>query len=248
MPAEIPAQPNAAPRIHLIDDAADMHELLADYFSDSPFVFSGSLDSTAGLEHVLTQGADLVLLDLMMPGLDGFEICRRLRAHDRWLPIVFLTARKDDFDRILGLEIGADDFLFKPFSARELEARIKSILRRRRPQSPPVRTLKVLSHGGLRLEPDSRQVWMHQRPIELTTTEFEILHCLMQNAGRVLKRDILLDTVYGNVYEGFDRTIDVMIYRLRHKLGIKGGGPIRTIRGVGYLFEKTDAGEIFNLD
>ncbi|MEZ0368494.1 MAG: response regulator transcription factor [Candidatus Sericytochromatia bacterium] len=231
-------------RIHMIDDETDMHELLADYFADTPFAFSASASPEAGIAHVLESGADLVLLDLMMPGMDGFEVCKRLRAHDRWLPIIILTARKDELDKILGLELGADDFLFKPFSARELEARIKTILRHsnRRRDQPAGPETSELTHAasGLSLDPDGRRVILNGREIELTTTEFDILHCLMANAGRVLSRDALMNQVRGFEFDAFDRTIDVMIYRLRQKLGDKSRKDflIKTIRGVGYLFPK----------
>ncbi|PKL76840.1 MAG: DNA-binding response regulator [Candidatus Melainabacteria bacterium HGW-Melainabacteria-1] len=232
-----------AMRIHMIDDELEMHELLADYFADTPFAFSASATPEAGIAHVISNGADLVLLDLMLPGMDGFEVCRRLRAHDRWLPIVILTARKDELNKIVGLELGADDYLFKPFSVRELEARIKTILRHseRRSQSKPGSGQdQVLRHisSGLVLDPNSRRVTLHDRVIELTTTEFNVLQALMAQAGRVLSRDALINAVHGIDDESFDRTIDVMIYRLRQKLNDKQRSEplIKTIRGIGYQF------------
>lgn len=237
-------------RIHMIDDETDMHKLLGDYFSDTPFSFSASATPEQGLEHVYADKPDLVILDLMLPGMDGFEVCRRLRAFDRWLPILILSARRDDLDKILGLELGADDYLSKPFSARELEARIKTILRHseRRataghaPDLALVSADDVLVHAvsGLRLEPAARRVTILGEPVELTSTEFDILACLMSRAGRVLTRDALMNEVHGQDFEAFDRTIDVMIYRLRQKLGDKGRKEplIKTIRGVGYLFAR----------
>ncbi|HEY9840006.1 MAG: response regulator transcription factor [Candidatus Sericytochromatia bacterium] len=232
-------------RIHMIDDDEDMRELLGDYFADSAFEFSSSPTPEKGIAYVMTQGTDLVILDLMMPGMDGFEVCKRLRAHDRWLPIIMLTARKDDLDKIIGLELGADDYMSKPFNQRELEARIKTILRRSEQRSEPDDVLadaRPLTHiaSGLSLDPAGRRVMLNGREIELTTTEFDILHILMSNAGRVQTRDMLMNQVRGIEFDAFDRTIDVMIYRLRQKLGDKSRQEnlIKTIRGVGYLFPK----------
>ena len=234
-----------AMRIHMIDDDEDMRELLGDYFADSAFEFSSSPTPQTGIDYVLSQGTDLVILDLMMPGMDGFEVCKRLRAHDRWLPIVMLTARKDDLDKIIGLELGADDYMSKPFNPRELEARIKTILRRseQRPEAEEAHAdSKPLTHAssGLSLDPASRRVSLKGQDVELTTTEFDILHCLMSHAGRVMTRDFLMNEVRGIEFDAFDRTIDVMIYRLRQKLGDKSRTEnlIKTIRGVGYLFPK----------
>ncbi|PKL76842.1 MAG: DNA-binding response regulator [Candidatus Melainabacteria bacterium HGW-Melainabacteria-1] len=232
-------------RIHMIDDDEAMHELLQDYFADTAFHFSASPTPMAGIEHVMSIPTDLVILDLMLPSMDGFEVCKRLRAHNRWLPIIMLTARKDDLDKIIGLELGADDYLSKPFNPRELEARIKTILRRseQRPESEPdAAETKAIEHTAsqLRLEPASRRVTLQGREIELTTTEFDILQALMSNAGRVMTRDFLMNEVRGIDFEAFDRTIDVMIYRLRQKLTDKDRKEnlIKTIRGVGYLFSK----------
>lgn len=230
----------------MIDDDEDMHELLEDYFSGTAFEFSASPTPEAGIAYVINHKPDLVLLDLMLPGMDGFEVCKRLRTHDRWLPILMLTARKDDLDKIIGLELGADDYLSKPFNPRELEARIKTILRRSEQRAEPVESADsddpIFEHrpSGLKLEPASRRVSLGGTDIEMTTTEFDILACLMSHAGRVMTRDLLMTEVRGFEFEAFDRTIDVMVYRLRQKLDKTGGqgGLIKTIRGVGYLFPK----------
>lgn len=232
-------------RIHMIDDDEEMHELLDDYFTGTAFQFSASPTPEAGIAKVIADKPDLVILDLMLPGMDGFEVCKRLRAHDRWLPILMLTARKDDLDKIIGLELGADDYLSKPFNPRELEARIKTILRRSEQRPEPIEENPdepVLEHrpSGLRLEPASRRVTLGGMDIEITTTEFDILACLMSHAGRVMTRDALMTDVRGFDFDAFDRTIDVMVYRLRQKLEKAGGqgSLIKTIRGVGYLFPK----------
>lgn len=228
----------------MIDDDEGIRELLGDYFADTAFQFSASPTPEVGIAHVLNNGTDLVILDLMMPGMDGFEVCKRLRAADRWLPIIMLTARKDDLDKIIGLELGADDYMSKPFNPRELEARIKTILRRseQRGETKDAPEEKPLHHlsSGLTVDPASRRVTLAGEHLELTTTEFDILYCLMSHAGRVMTRDFLMNEVRGIDFDAFDRTIDVMIYRLRQKLGDKDRKEnlIQTIRGVGYLFPK----------
>lgn len=233
-------------RVHMIDDDEDMHDLLSDYFQDESIVFSASPTPTKGLEYVRTHEVDLVLVDFMMPEMDGFETCRHLRQHNPLLPIIILTAKKDDYNRIVGLELGADDYLAKPFNPRELLARIKTIMRRfersqqwQQNNKPAENLLKSeLHHISLNL--DARQVLRHGNPIELTSTEFDILHCLMENAGMVLTREALMNKVRGIDFDAFDRTIDVFISRLRQKLDDNPRKPeiIKTIRGVGYLFTK----------
>lgn len=234
-------------RVHMIDDDEEMHELLSDYFADESIAFSASASPQAGIEHVQPTNTDLVLVDLMMPGMDGFETCRALRAKNPLLPIIMLTAKKDDYNRIVGLELGADDYLSKPFNPRELLARIKTIMRRfERGQDFHNQQMAATEHllssetHHLQLNLQSRQVVHQQQELELTSTEFDMLACLLENAGIVQTRDNLMNKVRGIDFDAFDRTIDVFISRLRQKLGDNSRKPeiIKTVRNVGYLFTK----------
>lgn len=233
-------------RVHMIDDDEEMHELLADYFADEAIDFSASASPSAGLAHLESQPVDLVLLDFMLPEMDGFETCRQLRARQPLLPIIMLTAKKDDYNRIVGLELGADDYIAKPFNPRELLARIKTIMRRfSRAEafhaSQPANSEKLSApQHGLELDLAARSVQHHGQPVELTSTEFDMLACLVENAGIVLSREALMNKVRGLDFEAFDRTIDVFISRLRQKLSDTPRQPeiIKTIRGVGYLLTR----------
>jgi DNA-binding response OmpR family regulator len=169
----------------------------------------------------------LVVLDLGLPGIDGFEVCRMLRAHSK-VPIVMLTARDEEPDRVAGLELGADDYVAKPFSPRELAARIKAILRRAEPRDPN----ELLTVGPIVLRRDSRDVTVDGSSVELTTKEFDLLACFLEHPGIVLSRERLLDLVWGMTYPGGTRTVDVHVAQLRRKIG--GAESIRTVRGSGY--------------
>jgi DNA-binding response OmpR family regulator len=169
----------------------------------------------------------LVVLDIGLPGIDGFEVCRRMRAQSK-VPIVMLTARDEEPDRVAGFELGADDYVPKPFSPRELAARIKAILRRAERQSDD----EVLAVGGIVLRRDSREVTVAGEPVELTSKEFELLACFLEHAGIVLSRERLLDLVWGMTYPGGTRTVDMHVVQLRRKLG--DARAIQTVRGAGY--------------
>jgi two-component system, OmpR family, response regulator len=169
----------------------------------------------------------LVVLDIGLPGIDGFEVCRMLRAHSK-VPIVMLTARDEEPDRVAGLELGADDYVAKPFSPRELAARIKAILRRAEPRDPN----EMLTVGPIVLRRDSRDVTVDGDSVELTTKEFDLLACFLEHPGIVLSRERLLDLVWGMTYPGGTRTVDVHVAQLRRKLG--SSESIRTVRGTGY--------------
>ena len=234
-------------RVHMIDDDEEMHELLSDYFADEQIDFSASATPHAGLAHVNAENTDLVLVDLMMPGMDGFETCRALRDKNPLIPIIMLTAKKDDYNRIVGLELGADDYLSKPFNPRELLARIKTIMRRfERGQQFQAQQVSETEHllnsstHDLTLNLQSRQAMHQAQELELTSTEFDMLACLLENAGIVQTRDNLMNKVRGVDFDAFDRTIDVFISRLRQKLNDNPRKPeiIKTIRNVGYLFTK----------
>jgi two-component system response regulator CpxR len=222
-------------RILLVDDDAELCSLLTEFLQREGFTVDCEHEGNRGLEKALSPEVDLVVLDVMLPGIDGFEILRRLRAQSK-IPVLMLTARGEDVDRIIGLELGADDYLPKPFNPRELAARIRAILRRYE-QRPPA-TSGRLEVNGIALDPASREVIAHGKRVELTTFEFDILDMLMRAAGRVLSRDALMENFYNRKATAFDRSIDMHISHLRKKLE-QGTPLIKTIRGVGYQFCRT---------
>jgi two-component system response regulator CpxR len=219
----------------LVDDDAELCSLLGEFLRREGFTVSCEHDGVRGLEHAADAGIDLVVLDVMLPGLDGFEILRRLRQRSK-VPVIMLTARGEDVDRIVGLELGADDYLPKPFNPRELAARIRAILRRYEPRPPAVGGR--LEVNGVTVDPGTREVFVAGKRIELTTFEFDILELLMRSAGRVLSRDALMENFYNRKATPFDRSIDMHISHLRKKLE-HGETIIKTIRGVGYQFCRT---------
>jgi DNA-binding response OmpR family regulator len=191
-------------------------------------------DGQRGLQEALRGRWDVVLLDLMLPGLGGLEVCRELRARSD-VPIIVLTARGEEADRVMGLELGADDYLAKPFSARELLARIRAVTRRAKGRAGP--RLKPVKVGDLIIDPSARSVVLRGREVALTAYEFALLHALAERAGRVLSRDQLMELARGSAEESFDRSVDVHISRLRHKLGDDPKRPrlLKTVRGAGYV-------------
>ena len=221
--------------ILLIDDDAELCTLLSEFLKREGFSVDCQHQGSAGLAKALAGGADLVVLDVMLPGMDGFEILRRLREQSK-VPVIMLTARGEDVDRIVGLELGADDYLPKPFNPRELAARIRAILRRYEKRPPAVSGR--LEVNGVTLDPGSREVLAHGKHVELTTFEFDILEMLMHSAGRVLSRDALMENFYNRKATPYDRSIDMHISHLRKKLE-QGTTLIKTIRGVGYQFCRT---------
>jgi two-component system response regulator CpxR len=219
----------------LIDDDVELCDLLREFLAREGFTVSAAHDGVAGLEAARAGSADIAVLDVGLPRLDGFGLLRKLRESSK-LPVLMLTARGDDVDRIIGLELGADDYLPKPFNPRELAARIRAILRRLEPRHDSGE--QRLEVNGVRLDPASREVAVDGKPVELTTVEFDILHALMRAAGRVLSRDALMEALYQRKATPFDRAIDVHIGHLRRKLE-SGRTLIRTIRGVGYQYCRT---------
>jgi two-component system, OmpR family, response regulator CpxR len=218
-------------RILLIDDDAELCSLLQEFLSREGFPVECEHEGNRGLDHALRGGFELLILDVMLPGLDGFEILRRLRAQSR-VPVLMLTARGEDMDRIAGLEMGADDYLAKPFNPRELLARIRAIFRR---LDRPPSTEGPLEVNGVRIDPGTRDVAVNGRKIEVTTFEFDILELLLRSAGQVVSRDDLMEHLYNRKATAFDRSVDMHISHLRKKL--ETGQPIiKTIRGVGYQF------------
>jgi phosphate regulon transcriptional regulator PhoB len=224
-------------RIVLIEDEKDIVELVRYNFRKEGFEVASFTSGKEGLEHLRRSPADLVLLDIMLPDLDGFEICKRLRAEDRVrsLPVIFLTAKGEEIDRVLGLEIGADDYVVKPFSPRELVARVKAVLRR---QARPAAKLEVIEVPDLRLDSRTQEVTVRGRAVELSTLEFKLLHFLASHPRRIFNREHLLDEVWGRDRFVTPRTVDVHIRRLREKIEAQPERPqfIHTVRGSGYRF------------
>jgi two-component system, OmpR family, response regulator CpxR len=222
-------------RILLIDDDAELCHLLSEFLKREGFTVECEHEGNSGLAKALAGGIDLIVLDVMLPGPDGFEILRRLRPQNK-VPVIMLTARGEDVDRIVGLELGADDYLPKPFNPRELAARIRAVLRRY--EQPPQAASARLEINGVTLDPGSRGVFVEGKPVELTTFEFDILEMLMRSAGRVLSRDSLMENFYSRKATPFDRSIDMHVSHLRKKIE-HGGTLIKTIRGIGYQFCRT---------
>jgi DNA-binding response OmpR family regulator len=228
----------------IVDDDPKIRELLRLYVEREGHRAEFAADGPQALAVAGQSRPDLVLLDVMLPGLDGFEVCRQLRDVSD-VPVVLLTARSGDSDKVVGLDIGADDYIVKPFSPRELMARVRVQLRRRR---PPSEDEPVLTADGLMLDPNAAVVSLDGRPISVTPAEFRILHTLMRRPGRVFTRDELIDALHGSDDPGIiDRTIDVHLGRLRRKLGDDAAAPrfIGTVRTMGYKFvpavERRDA-------
>jgi two-component system response regulator CpxR len=234
----------------IVDDDRELCELVAELLGEEGFAVEIANRSEAGLERALSGEHALVVLDVMMPGMNGFEVLRRLRAEGSDVHVMMLTARGDDVDRIVGLEIGADDYLPKPFNPRELVARIQAILRRARParaeaaaQASDASEPARLSVGDVRVDKGTRQVWREGRAVELTNAEYEILVLLLGSAGLVVKREELVRKVLGRELSVFDRSIDMHISHLRKKLGHRAGQAerIKTVRGVGYVYARPAA-------
>ena len=222
------------PRILLIEDEVALGEALEYQLQREGYDVVREVDGARGLERFRGSGADLVLLDLMLPGMSGEEICREIRRTSR-VPIIMLTARDDEIDKVVGLELGADDYVTKPFNSRELLARLKAVLRRSSQGSEPE---DVLEGGGIRLDPDRFEVRVRGELVHVPRKEFEVLQLLMENPGRVLTRETLIDNVWGSDYFGDTRTLDVHIKRLRAKCEPDARTPrhIVTVRGLGYKF------------
>ncbi len=224
-------------RVVLIEDEKDIVELVRYNFRKEGFEVSSFFSGKEGLDHLRRHAADLVLLDIMLPDLDGFEICRRLRAEERLrsLPVIFLTAKGEEIDRVLGLEIGADDYVVKPFSPRELVARVKAVLRR---QARPAEKVELIEAHDLRLDARTQEVTIRGKGVELSTLEFKLLHFLASHPRRIFGREQLLDEVWGRDRFVTPRTVDVHVRRLREKIEARPNRPqyIQTVRGSGYRF------------
>nr|WP_042190338.1 response regulator transcription factor [Kibdelosporangium sp. MJ126-NF4]CEL19249.1 Two-component system response regulator [Kibdelosporangium sp. MJ126-NF4]CTQ94952.1 Two-component system response regulator [Kibdelosporangium sp. MJ126-NF4] len=212
------------------EDERSIADLVGMYLRRDGFGVHVETDGPGALAAVRRLRPVAVVLDIGLPGMDGIEVCRSLRAAEDWTPVLFVTARDDEVDRILGLEMGADDYVTKPFSPRELVARVRAVLRRGAPSAAD-----VLRAGTVEVNVDQRRVWAGGREVALTSTEFDLLEHLMRSPGRVYARDQLLSAVWGYQAAAGTRTVDVHIAQLRAKLG--DDSPIRTVRGVGYSAE-----------
>jgi len=220
--------------ILIIEDEASIRTVVRAYLEQAGFRVLLTDNGPAGVDLARREHPDLVILDLNLPGMDGMEVAARLRQESDVF-IIMLTARSEESDRVAGLRIGADDYVIKPFSPRELVARIEAILRRRRSASPLIDATLRFAH--LRIDPERREVYVGDQAIDLTTTEFDVLLALARRHGRVLSREQILDLVWGDNFYGTDRVVDVYVGQVRRKLEAVAGVPlIQTVRGIGYKF------------
>jgi len=225
------------PKILLIDDDPHIRDLVRFALAREGFAVAEAGDGAQGLAQAHAEAPDLILLDITMPELDGTEVCRQLRRHSR-VPIIFLSSRDDEIDRILGLELGGDDYVTKPFSPRELVARVKAVLRRVAPPEPPpaadAPASPELRHNRLRLDLDGVRAFWGEAEVVLTATEFGLLRTLAERPGKVFSRDALMDGAYATERYVADRTVDSHIRRVRSKFQAVGGTPVETVHGLGY--------------
>ena len=227
-------------RLLMIDDDEKLVGLTREYLESHGFEVAAAYDGLVGVDAVRSLEPALVILDLMLPGIDGLEVCRRVRQSSR-VPILMLTAKGDETERIVGLEMWADDYLPKPFNPRELLARIRAILRRS-DDDEPVAASSVVRVGPLVVDIGSRAVSVRGQPVDMTTAEFDILYALASSAGRVLSRDQLLQEVHGENWAAYDRSVDVHVSRIRQKIEEDPRRPalLKTVRGVGYQLVRAE--------
>ena len=225
--------------ILVVDDEEPIQELLRFNLEKEGYVVCGATDGQEALKRVASDQPDLIVLDLMLPGMDGLEVCRRLRSNPKFqqIPIIMLTAKGEEIDTVLGLELGADDYMTKPFSPRELLARIKARLRR--PNSQEESDAQIIIRGELRVDVTGFRVYVRGVETELTPKEFELLRVLVAHPGRVYSREELLERIWGYEYDGDTRTVDVHVRHLRLKVEKDPSNPdyIETLRGIGYRFK-----------
>jgi len=226
-------------KVLVVDDEASILQLVRGYLEREGYEVFTAMDGVTGLRLARKENPDVVILDIMLPEMDGLEVLSRLRRESN-VYVIMLTAKAEETDKIVGLSVGADDYLTKPFSPRELVARVKAALRRLRSAAGQTED-EVLDFEGMRIDLASRQVWVGERLVDLTATEFELLRALAENRGRVLTREQLLERVWDHEYYGELRVVDVHIGHIRRKLG--DNRYIVTVRGVGYRFEDVEAGK-----
>ena len=225
----------------MIEDDTRLATMVGEYLRQSGYGFTHAADAASGLDALQTSPPDLVILDLMLPDMDGLEVCRRIKASNPAIAVLMLTAKGDPMDRIVGLEIGADDYLPKPFEPRELLARIRAVLRRGSEAAGNIGGAhKTMRFGSLEIDRDARTVTVGSKLCELTSYQFDLLVALAERAGRVLTRDQIMEAVRGRELEAFDRSIDVHMGRIRNAIEVDAKEPKRilTVRGVGYVFAK----------
>lgn len=229
--------------ILVVEDNKDLAQLLDLHLKDLSYEVDLAFDGTTGDEKINEKDYDLVILDLMLPGMDGLEICRRIRAKDVYTPIIILTSKSSELDRVLGLEMGADDYVTKPFSIRELVARVKALFRRvdELKIGKQAESSTVLNFKDISIDTERRQVRLKEEVVELTAKEFDLLLYFAQHQGRVFTRSQLLDSVWGYGHEGYEHTVNSHINRLRAKIEENPGQPeyILTVWGVGYKFAES---------
>lgn len=228
-------------KILVVDDEESLVRLISYNLNKEGFLTIPAYDGEQALKLVQEENPDLIILDLMLPGKDGLEVCRRLRSDKIKTPVIMLTARDEEVDKIVGLELGADDYVTKPFSVRELCARVKAVLRRKHESHEAAESQEQeLVIGSFILKPDSYQIYHHGKLLDLTLKEFELFSLLLRNKGRVLKRDYLLDVIWDFSESANTRVLDVHISKIRDKIEENSKNPqyIKTIRGLGYKFEE----------
>jgi len=234
----------APKRILLVEDDPDIADLLELHLTDEGYAVDVVDDGDDGLDQALGGDYDLVVLDIMLPGTDGFDICRRLRQEKQTMPILMVTAKTEEVDKVLGLELGADDYITKPFSIREVLARVKAIFRRVEVDQEGQRSGADdrIEVGALTIEPDKRRVTLEENLVDLTSKEYDLLLLFARNPGRAYSRDELLEEVWGYQYSGYSHTVNTHINRLRNKIEPDPSEPqyVKTVWGVGYRFAEPD--------
>lgn len=226
-------------RVLIVEDEESLADPLAFLLRKEGFEVTVAGDGPTALESFESTGADIVLLDLMLPGMSGTDVCKRLRVTSS-VPVIMVTARDSEIDKVVGLELGADDYVTKPYSARELIARIRAVLRRgSEAEAEPVEEIGVLESGPVRMDIERHTVQVRGSTVTLPLKEFDLLEYLLRNSGRVLTRGQLIDRVWGSDYVGDTKTLDVHVKRLRSKIEADPGKPVHlvTVRGLGYKFE-----------
>ena len=240
------AKPEPMKKVLLIEDNADISKLVAMHLQDIGTTVDAQFNGNDGYHSAISKQYDLIILDLMLPGLDGIEICKRLRNKENYTPILMLTAKSTELDRVLGLEIGADDYITKPFSVRELLARVKAIFRRvdaLNGDSSTKTTVQSMTVGDLSIDADKRLVRLNNQIVDLTAKEFDLLWHFARHPGQVFNRNQLLDNVWGYGHDGYEHTVNSHINRLRAKIEKNPSDPdyILTVWGVGYKFADKDS-------